>query len=205
MAKYRIRSNERVAFIGKTGSGKTFAARYLLRGLRRVILLDPKGTNTPAKGWDVEPWSDKGYKRLRDGEACRLRVPPPANNEWGQYIERFLALRDATLYIDEMYAIADDKTSKDVIRAALTRGREFGLGVWGATQRPKQVPLFMFTEAEWVLVWRLNDIEDRKRVVQLTGCPDLLEIPKRKYHFWLFNQEWDEPLDAVIREKEGTA
>ena len=52
----KLRSNERTFFCGKTGSGKTYAAKYILKPYDRLVVFDlavlydnPVGENTPRR------------------------------------------------------------------------------------------------------------------------------------------------------------
>ena len=43
MEPIRFRPTDRVAFVGRTTTGKTYAARLLLLGAKRLVVVDPKG------------------------------------------------------------------------------------------------------------------------------------------------------------------
>lgn len=201
MPEWRIRSNERVAFVGKTGSGKTTMARFLTRALGRFVVFDPKGTiGLAAEAWNVEPWSERGLAQLRKPKGLtRLVVPGPGPDDdpfgyWIPYLRAIFELGNVTLYIDEMYAVNRPGTFPSAeLMALYTRGRELGIGVWAATQRPTLVPLVMLSECEWLFTFRLLLEQDRKRMAEICG-PMVLDSVRDPYGYWLYNTAWDVPI-----------
>lgn len=193
-----VKSNERVFIAGKTGSGKTFFARYLLQSATRLVVLDPKGM-LDAKtepGWRLTDWTAKGEKALRDGKPVRLRVPYPADGDWTPYVKAVFEARNVVLYIDEMYGVVSPGKSPDVLEwlvACWTRGRQLGIGVYTATQRPVWVPLFAMSEADWFFVFRLTLDEDRKRLASFMGPSAMYPIAD-EFGFLTYNVRWRAPV-----------
>ena len=190
-----IQSNQRVDFAGKTGSGKTFLAQYLLRPMRRLVVIDPKRTLGTPK-WRMELPTKDNLKKLRDGESARIRFfdPPTIDKDgypnWDSVFELVWEVEDCVLYIDEMYSATKNGYMTWPLRRLYTQGRELGIGVWASTQRPSRVPLEMFTEAEWSFIFMLNMQEDRKRIAKATGAAEI-ENPIRDEHgFWVYNVLW---------------
>lgn len=184
-----IRGDERVTFVGKTGSGKTYAAESLLRSIPRLMVLDPKGM---LRGkWGLADWSAKTAKALRKGESVRVRVPAPLDNEWEPYLKAAYEAGGLTLYIDEVYGvIPPGKAPSPYFTALYTRGRELNIGVWAATQRPSRIPMFVLSEAEWSFVFRLLLKKDRERMFETIGIiPNV--PPKDRHGFWLYHASWD--------------
>lgn len=186
-------SNERAAFVGRTGSGKTFFAREILRPLSRVIVLDPKGTLT-TPDWNL---SDSGeiVRRLRAGKSGRLRVPAPFDGNWEPWLALAWEIGNVTVYIDEVYGVVEPGRKPPALFTALyTRGREAGIGVFAATQRPAWVPLFVLSEANWLFVFRLSLEDDRKRMMQFGDDTGMLGRPIRDPHgFYTYNPNWNGP------------
>jgi DNA helicase HerA-like ATPase len=187
----KIKPNERVAIVGKTGSGKSYFARALLSGARRLIVCDAKGTLDAKSGWNLtHKWKD-GYKELAGGKNARVRVLAPRTvDEWEQYFDDIYKLRDVIVYIDEMYGVGPASGSPG-LKALYTRGRELGIGVWACSQRPKHVPLYMFSEAEWVIQFQLRLATDIERMVDIMG--PIAEYKLVDHNFIVFNDRIDNP------------
>lgn len=163
-----IRSNDRVALVGMTGSGKTYFARAFLAHAPRLIVVDPKGTQFNHL-WGTVPYSEDAIKILRQtndkGEyigRARIRINSPiSREEWEAYFRVLYTLRNVTIYIDELYGVTPPIAGQ-WLQALYTRGRELGIGVWAATQRPVFVPKFVFSEADWKVLFRLELDDDRE-------------------------------------------
>jgi hypothetical protein len=164
---FSIATNERLFIAGKTGSGKTYLMRWLIRSLTRLVVLDGKGS---LFNWGLDDWENTGARaRLLSGDPGRLRVPPPHRADATSYFQNIMGLLyevgNLTIYIDELYAVVDPGSKPTPeFNALYTRGREFGIGVWSGTQRPVFVPLVAISEAEAFICFRLNLIEDRQRM-----------------------------------------
>ncbi len=200
-----IREDQRAAIVGKTGSGKTYLARRMLRPLRRLVVLDPKGT---LHKWGLEEWDRGSRKRLADGEDVRVRVALEAgtnpNRFWEAVMQEVYEAADVFVYIDEAYGVVTGPNPGEYLQAIWTRGREFRVGAIAASQRPKRIPLIMLSEADHLFVFRLGLKADRDFMAEFvpeastgegeerTVFPD---IPvKDKYGFWYYNTEADRPL-----------
>lgn len=193
-----LRSDQRVFFVGKTGSGKSFLARWLLRRFKRLIVIDPK-ISPSIDRWRLDPFDKDGIKALRDGEPARLRVfnPPSIDAQgfpvWDAIFELAWDVADVCVYIDEMGSVAKNGLMTYPLRRIYTQGREHGVGVWAATQRPSHVPLEMFGEAEWGFMFMLKMEQDRKRIAGATGYDRLLEPIRDVHGFYVYYETWQEP------------
>jgi DNA helicase HerA-like ATPase len=202
MPDLMMRSWQRVAFAGKTGSGKTFAARFLLRStqIRRLIVIDPKMALVGDKSWRLEPPSRQAEKALRDGEFARIVYwqAPEIDNDgfpiWDKIFEFAWDVGDIVIYIDEMYSVAKNGRLSYPLRRLYTQGRALGIGVWAATQRPSFVPMEMFSESEWSLIFTLRMEDDRKKVARSLGFDQIMEPIRDEHGFWIVYQTWPDPL-----------
>jgi hypothetical protein len=80
------------------------------------------------------------------------------------------------------------------LRRALKMGREKKLSVWFASQRPSQIPIALISEAEVIFSGLLRNPNDRKRMADFTGFPELMQqLPQ--YQFYYCNS-----LDNVVFE-----
>jgi hypothetical protein len=202
---------DRAAFIGQTGSGKTTLAKEILAWREWVAVYDPKG---------MIKWP--GYLRYdhladveRSPSARVIYAPTYAElHDVGAVDEFFCWIyehRNRTVYVDEVYAICNLDGAGRLgypwhYGACLTRGRERGISVFTATQRPASVPVACLSESEYFYVFRLNWDDDRKRVEQLTGIPRAVVQDLKKHQFVFAPQTdgWRGPL-RVRLETAGSA
>lgn len=195
MPPISLRSNERVLLCGKTGSGKTYLARYITRPLKRLVVLDGKGT---LSNWGLDEYNGQTARDLRRGDDVRLRALPPIGTNileyWDEVILSCFQAGNVTIYIDELYAVCPpNKNASDALWSAYTRGRELGVGVWSATQRPVWVPLFALSEAEHFFLFRLQLMDDKNRMASFMGSK-VLSIIRDPHGFYYSRPDFDEPI-----------
>ncbi len=189
-----IREGERASIVGKTGSGKTVLARYMLRGIRRLVVLDPK----PALGkWGLEEWNSDTRKRLAEGEDVRVRVVLEAGADprrfWEDVLREVYQAAYLTLYIDEGYGVVSGSQPGEWLQAVWTRGREFEITAIAATQRPRRIPLILLSEAEHFFVFRLLLEADREYMADIIG-PDVAERMPDEHGFYYFHANQERPV-----------
>lgn len=175
-----IKASDRVCFFGRTGSGKTTLARAFLRAVPRFVVLDAKHTfrmrNVPVSS---------EYSRFRARQIVRL---PYDAEDWERVMRRVWRRRRTLLYLDETTLINEEfgtRLSPQLGRAIRT-GRELDIGVWIGSQRPKDIPSAVFTEAEHFFIFQLNWHDDRKKVVSFTNSDLLPDLESLKGHEFLY-------------------
>lgn len=163
-----ILPDQRVVFVGKTGAGKTFLAHSLLIDVNRLLVLDAKGTLFH-DDWNLEKWTGNHKAMQTVDEPFRIRVPFPIDGDWSPYLWEAYNARNCTIYIDEVYGVEKGTNPSDALRACITRGRELGIGVWSATQRPASIPMIVLSESDWIFEFQLRLDVDRKRIADIIG------------------------------------
>ena len=170
-----IRSDERVLVVGKTGSGKTYASRLLLAKYPRVLYLDS------LHRLDMEVSSKQQAEELMNGESFQICVDD--NDTFTELVDAQFSNGDFVIYIDEVYGICPpQKAIPEIINRIWTRGRGNGIGAWAATQRPTWLPIFLLSEAEHYLVFRLQVEDDRKKIAKIVG-ESAMKMPKNEHGF----------------------
>lgn len=175
-----------------TGSGKTTLARYLLQGRLRdrtkrehILVLDYKGRID----WP-EYEMHKSLKSLVHSKYPALlyrpsyaesQDPETINKTWEWIYRR----GGTTVYVDETTAITDGNNYPFHYGGCFVRGRELGIEVWSATQRPTRIPQIILSESEHTYCFSLKLPQDRERVEQTTGIERerIAELQKRQFYY----------------------
>lgn len=203
---YRIRSNDRVFLVGKTGTGKSVAARTLVwEHLKDVVYYDMTGE-------EEEHLNAPVLRTLDDVE--RALFPPDDEDELTKFVyspevptlEGFERLCELCYEHGNIHLIADELMA--VYRTSngggskpttahhlkiLTNGRKRGVGMTGATQRPVNVPLEAISEAEHIFVFRLKLPKDRDTMTRVCGPAVDKVLDLDRYEYYYDHDELDEP------------
>jgi hypothetical protein len=179
-----IKSDERVFVAGMTGSGKSFLSQTLLMKTRSLIVVDSKNS---MNNWNLQEITVENVEKFQRGEPMRLRVVD--NDDAYTLMEIAYKRGNCTVYFDETTAvIPNPRKYPKIITDIWTRGRSINVRGWAVTQRPVDIPKILLTEANHVFLFRLNSIDDRRRMASQMG-EQVLELPDTKYGFWYYNTE----------------
>ena len=174
-----IALNDRVAFIGKSWSGKTTAALELVRGAAASIVADERAGNRSDPPWRVVAIDSKRSAEDQPrfeaiGPICEDRAAvwraarpgavyrPPWDPETGS-VEPIQAIAEEAyrrgnvlLYCDEYReAVVSTVFAGRSLLRVFQQGRGRNVGLWGATQEPVYVPRQLLSQATHVLLFDL--------------------------------------------------
>ncbi len=192
--------SDRALLVGQTGSGKTTLARYLLTARKYRVVADYKGKlNWP------EYTVCTTLRALVQNRADSLLYRPNYGESQDEEIcarfwEWIYQRGNCTVYVDETAAITNGNTYPYHYGAVLMRGRELGIELWSATQRPKDIPQVVLSESEHVFAFRLRLPQDRERVEQLTGIDRqrIASLTKREFLYARQDAEVVGPLHLQL-------
>lgn len=185
----KIEPHSRVLFVGKTGSGKTTAAKEFLKPVKRLLIIDSKNG---LDNWEHESDNVLTRAKFRNGKDTRIRVTE--DKAALELLQIAYDTGDCTVYIDEINAIIPPGTRPPQVFVNIwQRGRSKKIAGWASTQRPASIPLIFLSEAEYFFIFRLNLLDDRKRVAQFGG-EQVLEPVRDKYGFYYYSINNDEPI-----------
>jgi len=175
------RADHRLAVVGRNGSGKTQAAAWFLSHAK----------------FDRQPWVIFDYKvdellnNIPRIEEIRVhsRIPktpglyivhplPMQEADTEEMLWRIWQRENTGVYIDEAHMLPD----KGAFRSILTQGRSKRIPMITLAQRPAWINRFNFSEANFYLVFHLNDRRDHKTIEQFV--PVDLSQPLPQYHSW---------------------
>lgn len=181
----RLKSNDRVLIAGATGTGKTVFARELTKHAGRLIALDSKASLS----WlPVMARADR--RRLLSGDPVRARVIIETLEDAEHALRDIYEAGNVTVYVDEVYGVVPPgKAPGFYLSAVWTRGRERGIGAVAATQRPAWVPLFILSEANVYVMFRLMLDKDKRRMAEFMG-PEVLHGIPDPHGFYLYLTDW---------------
>jgi len=180
--------SDRALFAGQTGSGKTTLARELLSHREYVVVLDGKGT-IDWPGYERATTLQHLYDSHPEKQPRLIFRPDYATLANERAMDDFFRWvydrRRTTLYVDETASVTRGDIFPFHYGACLMRGRERGVEVWSATQRPMRIPIIAQSEAEHAYIFRLRMPQDRQRIEQTTGI-DADDIARLDKHFFLY-------------------
>lgn len=180
MSEYKLPGNtHRTTFIGRTGSGKSTFAAFVLS----------------QQNFDKKPWVIIDYKydpllnsipRLEE-ILPTARVPrspgiyimhpfPHEEEEVTDFLWRVYNKEKVGIYYDEL---TNFRPTNPAVNALFTQGRTKQIPILSCTQRPSRVSLYAFTEATYLNIFDLIYEQDRKRVEEY--CPVNLSTPLPEY------------------------
>jgi hypothetical protein len=196
---------DRAALIGQTGSGKTTLARYLLNDRTQnnkahTVVFDYKGRID----WPEFELCTTLSKLAKSKAQSLLYRPTYEESQDEEIVNRaweWLYRRGGTTaYIDELSAISNGEVFPYYYGACLVRGRELGVEVWSATQRPTRIPQQTLSESENVYCFKLRLPQDRERVEATTGInrDAIAALNKREFLFSRQDGETQGPITLRI-------
>lgn len=156
---------DRVAIIGRTGSGKTTAAEWHLSGkdfnTQPWCIVDTKGDPSIARIRALEGAKTIDVNDTPGDNGLYIVAPlPEQQEELDGFFRRVWHKQNCGLYIDEGYMIEQT----DGLNACLTQGRTRNIPMIILSQRPAWISKFVFSEADFVQLFNLQRLEDRKIV-----------------------------------------
>lgn len=207
-----LEPGQRGLLVGKTGSGKTCAALFLLRHTPGpVVILDTK----------IEPAFDTAFPpgeiTIQDGlgpltGTTRITIVRPRAHElvaWKLLDAWLTTIPEATtVYLDELYQVhGPGGFAGPGLTGILTRGRSKGISVLMSTQRPRFISGFCLTEAEKYYIYWLSKPADRRVLADAT-VPAIQEAPP-PFHFWFYaagqrHATLFAPVPAIVYRLEGS-
>jgi hypothetical protein len=173
---------QRITVIGKTGSGKTQAAMWLLANrsyhTRPWIVMDFKREEL-INAIPYRKYLDVDAKIPKEPGLYVVQPKPSQEEAVEDLLWRIWDRERVGLFIDEGYMISARSPG---FQAVLTQGRSKSIPVIHLTQRPAWVTRFAFSEADYIQLFQLTDTRDQKIVKQFMPLP--IEQPLPQYHSW---------------------
>ena len=206
MRRIKLTLGEHCFIAGRTGSGKTYLLNAMAMHVSdrfNVIVHDTKGTDIFSKY--------RIYTRLdelitsKEVNKIGIFVYRPDFEElemsyYNRFYEWIYYRKNCIVIIDEAMQVCESVSKyPSYLKGILTRGREYNISAWVCTQRPKTLPLFLLSEATKFFVFGLNLLDDRKRIVEITGREEFLRHEACKYCFRYYDIKRNEYYVAKVK------
>lgn len=209
-----IDPSERWLILGKTGSGKTEWAKYMLRLVAKkmpVVIIDPKmdwlgrGKNPPWEKDKKQPGTvDKPHLVEKFNPKWKVQCFQPDTDDGTddpllmRLCLDILKKGDIFVYFDELDGIASAQHVPTPIRRIWKQGRSLGVGAWASTQVPSGIPRIFKSQAEKFAVFKVGE-EDIELAASLARVSEDEMRDVRKWE-WIFYEtdadegDWQPPV-----------
>ena len=210
--RFPLRASERWGIVGKTGSGKSAFARWMLKRWRRagwrILIVDPylRWSETfaekPEEATLDAPFILKTPALLKNAPVMLFRPSLPAMRDEGLNKLMFQAVAEGGVVIcfDEGKSVSNQSYIMPGIGECFTAGRKSPLPVIFLTQTPRKIHTDILSQCEWIVVFKLNRPEDRQYMADWMG-DRRVAAPIDNHAFWLKHESDDtgqlmQPLHA---------
>lgn len=174
------RTDQRLTIVGRTGSGKTNGAFFILSQMSfdkiPFVIIDFK-RDEAFRYIDLAKYID--YNDLPYSPGIYILQPNIGDED---KVEKFLwkiwEKENIGVFFDEGYMMGKSKA----YIALLTQGRSKRIPVITLTQRPSWITRFAFSEADYFMIYRLSDDRDIDTVSQFVHG----NIEKRLPDYWSY-------------------
>lgn len=180
---------EHIAMYGKTGRGKSWFERWILkerarlRGSRIVVICTKAADKTMSTiGWPIiTKWPPPAGWRHRSTDYHQVIFWPKASQlDKDAQRRQAAAIEDLlqqlwvpdsnrVVVFDEIAYLEQELDLSAYTGRYLREGRSMGLTVVCSTQRPAGVSRYMHSETEWSVFFAPKDEDDAERMAQIAG------------------------------------
>lgn len=218
---------EHVSILAPTGGGKTHLANQLLAASAHPqrpaisLVMKPrddtvrrfmKGSgHRRVRAWPPNAATESARDAWRGGPAPGYVLWPkhrfdPDVDEPEHYRIFRRALLDSykrgrrIVFADEVYSLVHELGLKRELITLWTKGRSMQTGLWGATQRPRDVPLHMYSQAEHLFLANDPDKSSRDRFGEIGGvdprlvADTVVQLPR---YWWLYIRRTDRVMCVI--------
>lgn len=178
---------DRTLVIGRTGSGKTTGAEWLLTGAdfnaQPWCILNTKSDPSINKIAEIPGVKTIGLDATPGDAGLFIVNPQPSQQEEiNAFLHRIWDKQNCGVFIDEIYMLGLNSSG---LNACLTQGRSRRIPMIVCSQRPAWCSKFVFSESDYVMLFNLQRLEDRKTIGGLV--PVAKDYRLAKYHSYWYN------------------
>ena len=197
----QFKSNQRIAILGRTGTGKTYFARhFFLHQFNRLIIHDVKHELNGLKAtYCHKPedviwcWNHNRYKIVYQ--------PPPGINleeDFNNLCYLIFHKANYVLWVDEVGSVTSANKIPKWFYECLRLGRGRNTGVISLSQRPMGIHNTVLSEVDYIVSFQLHLKGDREKVAGAVGEEALKLGAIPRYHYLMYNAyegcSWHKPI-----------
>lgn len=208
--RFDYQAGEHVSFLARTQAGKTTLAFELLEGIANpklpAVVLVMKPRDKVVQQWLEHLKRDKGWKRVRSWPPVMgTRAPgyifwpthsfdpdkddPKLEEAFKKVILDCYKKGNRILFADEVYGLTNELDLRKQLQAIWSRGAGMGCGLWATSQRPYDVPQYMYSQAEHIFLAYAPDRRDRQRFGEIGGIDSKAveeQVQRLPQYHWLY-------------------
>lgn len=203
MNPFRLPTNsQRLAVVGRTGSGKTVFSTWALSlapfDRQPYVIVDYKRDQLIGA---IDRIEEISLKEIPKKPGLYRVVPlPHEETEVNEWLWKIWERGKTGLYFDEMYNVPDPQ-KRSALRAVLTQGRSKRIPVIGVSQRPAWISRFLFSEADFFACFHLNTTEDVQRIGSFMPNDVGARLPPYHAHWYDVSRDTALTLSPVPSEE----
>jgi hypothetical protein len=159
----QLRSDERGAIIGASGTGKSYLAKRLLPSHGKLAIIDSK------RQFSFDAVVLETAKAVKWNKPDRFIFRPKPDlfgnlNELNEVYKYCYEKHPFYIYTDDVIGIMQNMRYPHYFAVDYQMGRAIKVSCLSSFQRPARVPIFMMSESTKYYCFRLNLLDDIKRV-----------------------------------------
>ena len=207
-----ITTDKHVLVCGTTGTGKSYLAEQYLKNYKYVIKLDTKDETNERRRRGLSAWEGltegkdftvtSDFDQLDEIETDKIIYNPFYDDQTEELFNKFfdwVFKRENTIvWIDEIMGLATAHRMPRSLLRIYTQGRSKNIGLWACSQRPAGIPAIVLSNSDYYFIFNMNNINDRKRIYDMTGMREMLELPKG-HNFWYYKIGNDIAVKAILK------
>lgn len=190
---FYCRPGEHLTVLAPNGGGKTVLCYDLMEQVANPnfpsvsLVMKPRDREVTAwakrsryrivRSWPpmVSPWQPKppGWVLWPKHSFDPARDDPMLYREFRQAILGSYKKGSRLIFADEILGLTDLGLERE-LNAIWTRARTMGTSLWGASQRPANIPLNAYSQAGHIFLGLTPDDRDRKRYAEIGGVDPVL-------------------------------
>jgi energy-coupling factor transporter ATP-binding protein EcfA2 len=216
--RFRWYQGEHLSIIGPTGSGKTTLLLSLLHRRSNVAIFatKPYPPKDELESNTLAAYAKKArYTKLpywTPGNTHKIVLWPSFKRPGDETLQRkvftkalmdIFVARGWCIAVDELWYHTNRLKLNDLFETFWSQGREQGLTVAAATQRPSHISLMFYSEPKHFFFYRLRNPNDRKRISEIASIDHkavqdrVMRLPD--HHFLYLHAPSGEMIESSVQ------